>query len=118
MNSPVCAYPCQTNVIPKRPGSIGAAVGWMFLLSILLFWLPIIGALVAGFVGGRKAGSLGDAILAVFAPAVIFGVALFFLSSLLTGLPLLGVIAGAGGFAIATAHVGPLLVGAIIGAAV
>lgn len=30
----------------------------MFILSILLFWLPLIGPLVAGFVGGRKAGTL------------------------------------------------------------
>lgn len=77
----------------------------MFLLSILLFWLPFIGPLVAGFVGGRKAGTLGNAILAVFLPTVIFGVALFFLASFLTGLPLFGVLAGAGGFALAAAHV-------------
>ncbi len=90
----------------------------MFLLSILLFWLPIIGPLVAGFVGGRKAGTLGNAILAVFLPAVIFGMALFFLASLLLGLPLFGVLAGAGGFALAAAHVGPLLLGAVLGAVV
>jgi hypothetical protein len=34
---------------------------------------------------------------------------------LLTGLPLIGVLAGAGGFALVAAHVGLLLVGAIIG---
>lgn len=88
----------------------------MFVLSILLFWLPIVGPLIAGFVGGRKAGTVSNALLAVFLPAILFGVALFFLASLLTGLPIIGFVAGAGGVALATAHIGPLLFGAIIGA--
>ncbi len=100
----------------KRQGSIGSAILWMFVLSILLFWLPIIGPLIAGFVGGRKAGTVGDAILAVILPGIVFGVLLFFLGTLMTGVPLLGFIAGAGGIALAFAHVGPLLIGAIIGA--
>src|SRR5579864_4670392 len=104
--------------MPNRAGSVAAAITWMFLLSILLFWLPIIGPLLAGFVGGRKAGGLANAILAVFLPGLVFGFALFFLASLLTGFPLLGVVAGAGGLALVAAHVGPLLVGAIVGAIV
>lgn len=100
----------------KRPGSVGSAMLWMFVLSLLLFWLPIFGPLIAGFVGGRKAGSLGDAILAVVLPGIVIGVALFLLASVLTGVPLFGFVAGAGGFVLALAHIGPLLVGAIIGA--
>lgn len=88
----------------------------MFILSILLFWMPILGPLIAGFVGGRKAVTLSNAIIAVFLPGIIFGVAFFLFASLLTGIPLLGFIAGAGGLALATAHIGPLLLGAIIGA--
>ncbi len=102
--------------MPNRSGSIGSAFVWMLVLSILLFWLPLVGPLIAGFVGGRKAGSVGNAILAAILPAVIVGVALFFLASLLTGLPLFGFLAGAGGLVIAAAHVGPLLLGALIGA--
>ena len=102
----------------NRPGSLGSAIVWMFVLSILLFWLPVVGPLIAGFVGGRKAGSLGNAILAVFLPGVVAGVALFFFASLLTGLPLVGFFAGAGGFALAAIHIGPLLLGAIVGAIV
>ena len=102
--------------MPNRPGSIGSAIIWMFVLSILLFWLPVIGPLIAGFVGGRKAGGLGNAIIAVILPAVLFGVILFFLGSLLTGIPLFGVMAGAGGAILVLAHVGPLLLGAILGA--
>ncbi len=58
---------------------------------------------------------MGNAILAVFLPAMVFGVFLFLLSSTLTGLPLLGLVAGAGGFMLSVSHVGPLLLGAIIG---
>lgn len=90
----------------------------MFILSILLFWLPIIGPFIAGFVGGRKAGTVGDAILAVLLPGLVFAVLLFVLGTTLTLIPLLGLIAGAGGLVLAFAHTGPLLIGAIIGAAV
>ena len=89
---------------------------WMFVLSILLFWLPVAGPLIAGFVGGRKAGNIGNAILAAILPAILFGAVLFFLGSVLTGVPLLGLIAGAGGAILALSHVAPLLVGAIAGA--
>ena len=89
---------------------------WMFVLSILLFWLPIMGPLIAGFVGGRKAGTLSNAVLAVILPGLIFGAILFFSGTLLTGLPLFGFIAGAGGIALAFMHIGPLLLGAIVGA--
>ena len=101
--------------MPNRQGSVGSAILWMFVLSVLLFWAPIVGPLIAGFVGGRKAGNLGNAILAAILPAVIFGAALFLLASLVTGVPLLGFVAGAGGVALALAHVGPLLLGAIVG---
>lgn len=89
---------------------------WMFILSMLLFWVPVIGPLIAGFVGGRKAGSVGNAVLAVFLPGVIFGIAFFFLATLLTGVPLFGILAGMGGAALALIHIGPLLLGAVLGA--
>src|SRR6185437_14499147 len=104
--------------VPNQQGSVVSAIVWMFILSLLLFWLPVAGPLIAGFVGGRKAGSLANAMLAVFLPAILFGGALFFLGSVLTGVPLLGLIAGAGGAILAIAHVAPLLVGAIVGALV
>ncbi len=102
--------------MPTRPGSIPAAILWMFVLSILLFWLPFVGPLIAGFVGGRKAGSLGNAILAALLPGFIVGAIFFFFASLLTGFPLFGVLAGLGGLALASIHFGPLLLGAILGA--
>lgn len=88
---------------------------WMFIISLLLFWLPVIGPLIAGIVGGKKAGGVGPAILAVFLPVVILGVALTIFGSALTGIPLLGAVLGLGASIILLTHVGPLLLGAIIG---
>jgi hypothetical protein len=100
----------------QRVGSIGSAVVWMFVISILLFWLPVIGPFIAGFVGGRRAGGLGNALIACILPGILLSVALFFLASALTLVPLLGFVAAAGGLALAFAHIGPLLLGAILGA--
>jgi hypothetical protein len=103
---------------PRPRGSVLVAMVWMILLSILLFWLPAIGPAIAGFVGGRKARGVGPAILAALLPTVVFGGLLFAFATALTGVPVLGAIAGIGGLAIALAHTGPLLLGAIIGGAV
>jgi hypothetical protein len=102
----------------EQRGSIGRAMLWMTLVSLLLFWLPLLGPAIAGFVGGRKAGGVGPAVIAALLPGILFGAALFVLASVLTGFPLLGAVAGLGGIAIAFAHIGPLLLGAIIGGAV
>ncbi|MHC9543469.1 MAG: hypothetical protein AB9903_28495 [Vulcanimicrobiota bacterium] len=99
----------------ESKGSVVSGMLWMFLISILLFWLPGAGSLIAGIVGGKKAGGVGNAILAVFLPGIVLGALLFFLSTFLVGIPLIGMVAGAGGFALSLVHIGPLLVGAIIG---
>ena len=96
-------------------GSVGSGIFWMFLVSLLLFWLPVIGPVIAGLVGGKKSGGVGNAIAAVFVPGIIFGILLFLLATSLTGIPILGAVAGAGGFILALLHIGPLLLGAIIG---
>ena len=101
----------------QNEGSVGSALLWMFLISLLLFWLPVIGPLIAGFVGGKKAGGVGNAIVAVFLPAIVFGVILFAIATSLSGAPFIGAIAGIGGLILAILHIGPLLVGAIIGGA-
>lgn len=96
-------------------GSIVIAIIWMSVISLLLFWLPFVGPLIAGVVGGKSAGGVGSAILAVLLPCIVFGALLFFVASSLTGIPLVGAVAGAGGLVLALAHIGPLLLGAIIG---
>ena len=89
----------------------------MLVLSILLFWMPVVGPLIAGFVGGRKSGSVGNAILAALMPGILIGLASFFLFSVLTLNPLFGFMAGLGGTGLAIIHVGPMLLAAIVGAA-
>ncbi len=98
-----------------RRGSIVAGALWMFLLSLLLFWLPVLGPLIAGLVGGKKAGGVGAAIAAVFLPAVFVGILLFVLFTAI-GLPLVGVLTGGLAFlTVAVTLIGPLLIGAILG---
>ena len=101
----------------QHKGSVVGAVIWMFVLSILLFWLPSLGPLIAGFVGGRKAGNTESALLAVCLPALILAACVMMFSTLLLGMPLLGMFAGMGAFVAALIHVVPLLVGAVIGGA-
>jgi len=96
-------------------GSVLMGFFWMLLISILLFWLPGIGGLIAGLVGGKAAGGVGPAILAALLPAVVLGVLLFFFGTALTGFIAIGFLASAGVMVIALAHIGFLLLGAIIG---
>ncbi len=104
------------SMIEANKNNVIRASLWMLLISVLLFWLPVIGPLLAGIVGGEKAGNVGSAILAVFLPAIVLAVSLFIMSTLLSGFPLLGVTAGISGFILASINFGPLLLGALIGA--
>lgn len=99
----------------QKNGSIISGIFWMFLISILLFWLPGFGPLIAGVVGGKKSGGVVNAIIAVILPAAVLGIFLFLFTSLLTGAPIIGFVAGAGSFILVISNVGPLLIGAIIG---
>jgi hypothetical protein len=96
-------------------GSVGRGMVWMLVLSVLLFWLPVVGPLIAGFVGGRRSGGVGNAILAALLPGLLIGALTFFFATLLTG-PLFGFMAGLGGAGLALVHVGPMLIAAIVGA--
>ena len=103
--------------VPEKESVLSGAL-WMFFLSLCLFWLPFLGPLVAGIVGGKKAGNLRNAIMAVFVPGLAAGVLLFLVAAGLTGVPLIGAIAGSGAFVLSLAHSGPLLLGAIIGGSI
>ncbi|MCH7782027.1 hypothetical protein IID62_03075 [candidate division KSB1 bacterium] len=58
-------------------GSVLIGFLWMFFLSILLVWLPVIGQFIAGFVGGKRAGGVGSALLAFFFTGNSFFTALY-----------------------------------------
>ena len=96
-------------------GSILMGVIWMALISLLLFWFPVIGPLIAGVVGGKVAGGVGAGLMAALLPCLFFGLALFVFAAALTGLPSLGVLAGAGGLILVLSQTGMLLLGAAIG---
>ncbi|HLQ84825.1 MAG TPA: hypothetical protein VK110_01640 [Salinisphaeraceae bacterium] len=91
------------------------AILWMAVLSLLLFWLPLLGPLLAGLVGGRIAGSPGRGLQAVLLPVIILCLILFVYSTALTGLPLVGIIFSVGLFTILIMQGLPLLLGALIG---
>jgi hypothetical protein len=66
-------------------------------------------------VGGKKAGSVGRGVLAALLPTLVTGVLFFLLATVLTGMPILGAIAGLGAGALVAAGIGPLLLGAVLG---
>jgi len=104
-------------VSEEADGSVFVGFLWICFLSILLFWAPVFGPLVAGFVGGKKAGGIGAGMMAVLLPAFLLGFLMFFFGAALTGLPVVGAVFGAGGFVLVVANVGLLLLGAIVGGA-
>jgi hypothetical protein len=87
---------------------------WMFVLALLLGWIPFIGPAIAGFVGGLQAGDVSSALIAAIIPSAIV-VALVFVLGTVVGLPIVAVIAGAGLFVILLVGALPLLAGAFIG---
>lgn len=92
-----------------------SAMNWMGGLSLLLFWIPVLGPFIAGLVGGRKAGTIRRAVLAVFLPAVLMGALAVAAVAYLTHLLAWGILAGIGTAALLLVQVGPMFGGAVIG---
>ena len=61
--------------------SFWGAVKYTFILTLLLWWLPIFGQMIAGYVGGRRAGTPLKAILASLVPVVAIFTLMFLFSS-------------------------------------
>ena len=100
-------------------GSIIMGMFWMFVISLLLFWLPGIGSLIAGIVGGKRAGGIMAGITAALLPGIIFAVILTFAGAFLPTLPLVGAAIGAligiSSLLLYVLYIPPLLIGALIG---
>lgn len=90
-------------------------MNWMGGLSLLLFWLPVVGPLIAGLVGGRKAGTVKRAVVAVFLPALLLGLLVTAGVAYLTEFLVWGLLAGIGTAVLLLLQVGPLLAGALAG---
>jgi hypothetical protein len=88
----------------------------MFILSLLLGWLPFIGPAIAGFVGGLQAGEVGSALVAAIIPSLIVAALIFLLGTVLA-LPIIGALVGVGLFMVLIVGTVPLLLGAWIGGA-
>ena len=98
-----------------KKGSVIMAMAWMFILSLLLFWLPAFGSLVAGIVGGKVAGGVGSGILAALLPGILLAVGLLVGGTMLTALPVVGAVIAGGGLLLYLFYIPPLLIGALIG---
>ena len=73
--------------ISNNSGTVGPhyspnlAIGYCILLSMMLWWIPIVGPATAGYLSGRKSGSTGDAIKAsLITSAVIVLLSMYLIS--------------------------------------
>ena len=99
----------------ENDGSMIMGMIWMFIISILLFWLPAFGPLIAGIVGGKIAGGVGSGMMAALFPGILLAVALFVGGTVLTALPVVGAMIAGGGLLLYVFYIPPLLIGALIG---
>ncbi|HVM35631.1 MAG TPA: hypothetical protein VM784_09835 [Actinomycetota bacterium] len=74
-------------------GSVIKAAFLMSVVSLLLIWLPIVGPIVAGVVGGRAARTVGKALVASVVPSLLLGAGLFVILNAFD-LPLIGALSG------------------------
>ena len=67
--------------------NILSGMWYVFILSCLLWWLPVFGQMIAGYIGGRRAGSPTKGILVAIIP--IFIIMLLFIGMDIGVLPFL-----------------------------
>lgn len=87
---------------------------WMFVLGLLLGWLPFVGPAIAGLVGGMQAGGVTNAIVASIIPSLLVA-GLILLVSTLFDLAWLGALLGIGIFMVLVFGSLPLVAGAFAG---
>jgi hypothetical protein len=65
----------------RGPFSLRSAFLITVLLTVFLWWLPVLGQMIAGYVGGRRSGSAAKGIVATGSAVGIFVIAALLLSS-------------------------------------
>lgn len=74
-NGPSCqAYegpPQDETPMIRKERPILAGTFYVFFMSMLLWWIPLFGQMIAGYIGGRKAGGPFKGILVTIIPALI-----------------------------------------------
>lgn len=98
-----------------KKGSMLMGSVWMIVISLLLFWVPGIGGFIGGIVGGKVAGGVGSALMAWLLSSILLAILFGVLGTLLSGMILIGAIAGLGGLVIGFIDAGARLLGAVIG---
>lgn len=88
----------------------------MLGIALVLIWMPVLGGLLAGFIGGRMAKTVPRALTASALPGIGIGFVIFALGSELSSLPLISGIVGGAVAMLYVIGVGPIWVGAIVGA--
>lgn len=102
-------------MLSGRSTVLGSSL-WMVVISILLSWMPVVGPLIGGVVGGHKAGTIGKALYAAILPAVFLAGIIWF-GGMFTGIPLLGTVAAIGTGSFAIMMLFPMIGGALLGGA-
>jgi hypothetical protein len=101
----------------EQRSNVWVAALWMVVISLALFFLPLINGVIGGAVGGYKAGNIKRALLAALLPAVVVALGLWIVFAIFNA-PLWGLAAGTTmGIIVLLADVG-LFLGALIGGAV
>jgi len=77
----------------RKKDSVWTGALLMVVISLLLFWVPVVNGLIGGLVGGWKVGSVGRALTAAVLPAVVVAVGLWVIIAVIDA-PLLGFVAG------------------------
>lgn len=107
----------STLSVRQAKGSVVLGGLAMLALSLLLFWLPLLGPLIAGFVGGWIVGRPWLAAAVTLLPEIALGLLIWVVLAVFD-LPLIGALAGATTFLIIAFQGIPMLIGAFIGGAV
>lgn len=71
----------------KYPYSIGAAISYAVVLLLTLWWLPVIGPIVIGYITGRKAGGPVKGVVAMSVPILLYFAFIFAVSQGLVHIP-------------------------------
>jgi hypothetical protein len=95
--------------------SLFAASLWMIVISLVLFFVPVINGFIGGLVGGYKAGTALRGVEAALIPALIVAAGLGILLAMFHA-PTMAIISGLTGFVVvALSSIGIILGGAVGG---
>ena len=61
----------------KYPYSLGEAVSYAFVLTVSLWWIPVVGPMLIGYLTGRKAGGPIKGLIAMSVPIIAYFFAIY-----------------------------------------